>query len=330
MRKGRTIKTLIPLVIGLAILSAATVLTVWNERRAGGGSDLRTFIRAALKDVPAEHVPDGVEGQIVRIAGTTSAAGDVLEPVLQRSAPVLRLDRIVETAQWQERQIVTQGGRDLVYELVWSSVRIDSSRFRDAGGAHPNPPLRLQSERLLAPSPKLGAWSADLAIWHAIEATAPWEFPEQLVVDAVGTVRRFGTWWWSGDPEHPAPGDLRLRYLAVPHGDVTMIGRATSRRLAAPVDELGNPLPLAAAGKVPADVILGDAGRTAAIEAWKVRAVALAVFLLGSLILASGFKRLAPEVLGRFGGSVPSLGSLLGLLLWLALSVTTWLLFRLR
>jgi hypothetical protein len=58
--------------------------------------------------------------------------------------------------------------------------------------------------------------------------------------------------------------------------------------------------------------------------------LALAVFLLGSLIMASGLKRLTPELLGRFGGSVPSLGSILGLLLWLGISVTVWLLFRVR
>jgi hypothetical protein len=108
-----------------------------------------------------------------------------------------------------------------------------------------------------------------------------------------------------------------------------MIGRAMSGHVKAPVDEVGNALPLAGRGDLTAGLVVGDAGKVATIEAWKVRALALAGFLLGSLILASTMKRFAPEVLGRFVAQVPSLGSTIGLLAWLAASVTIWLLFRL-
>ena len=323
-------KLVIPLAIGIAIVAACLVLTVWNERRASGASDLRSRITAELLDISAERITDEVEGRFVRIVGTTSAGADVREPILGQHAPVLRLDRIVETAQWQERQIVTQGGRDLVYEVVWSAIRIDSSRFRDGGGAHPNPPLRIQSEKLLAPTPKLGAWSAEPAVWHAIPATETWMLPEQVSAEGIGPLRRFGEWWWSGNPERPAPGDVRLHYRTVPHGVVTMIGRAASGRITAPVDEVGNALPLAGRGDLPPQDIVGEAGKVATIEAWKVRALALAGFLLGSLILASTMKRFAPEVLGRFVAHVPSFGGTIGMLVWLASSITIWLLFRLR
>ena len=222
-------KAIVPLVIGIVLVAAATALTIWNERRSSGAADVRALVRTELADAEAEHVDQQLEGHIVRVVGMTTAEGEVSEPALGRTVPALRLDRIAETAQWEEKQIIAQGGRDLEYSLVWSPTRIDSTRFRDAGGAHPNPPLQLAPASLLAPSPNLGAWSADAELWHAIPATQALELPEQVAVDNVGTVRRFGEWWWSGDPSKPAPGDVRLRYLVVPHGKVTLVGRVEFR-----------------------------------------------------------------------------------------------------
>ena len=109
-----------------------------------------------------------------------------------------------------------------------------------------------------------------------------------------------------------------------------LIGRVAAGRIGVVTGWRGERLPLGAQGDVPGDLIVGEAGELATVEAWKVRALAFAGFLLGSLILAATIKRLAPELLGRFGGSVPSLGGIMALLAWLAASVTAWLLFRPR
>lgn len=322
-------KFIVPLVIGTAIIMAATGLTIWNERRAGSESDLRTLIRAEIVDA-AQQAAEELEGRIVRVVGMVETDGEVEDPAQGQRVPALRLEREVETAQWQERQHVSQGGRDLSYELIWSRLRIDSTRFRDGGGAHPNPPLRLEPARFLAPSPRIGNWSADPEVWHAIPATQAWSLPERLVIAQVGPFARAGEWWWSGDPSRPSPGDIRLRYHLVPLTKVTLIGRAAARKIVPVAASNGERLPLGAVGEMPADLMLGSAGRSQTIESWKVRGMTLAVFLLGALITASGLKRLTPELLGRFGGSVPSLGSTLGLFLWLAASITVWLLVRIR
>lgn len=323
-------KSIVPLVVGLVLFTAAGALAIWNERRAGAEADLRSLVHANVIEAASGQADPALDGRILRVAGKAHAEGAVLEPALGQAVPVLRLDRIVETAQWQERQEISQGGRDLFYELVWSATRIDSTRFRDGGGAHPNPPLRLESAQFLAPSPRLGAWSADLALWHAIPATDQPSLPARLDLADLGPVTRAGAWWWSGNPERPASGDIRLRYRAVPLGVVTLIGQAASGHLAAISGRQGEQrLALAASGDVPVEQMVGDAGATSTVEAWKVRALTLGVFLLGGFILAFALKKLTPELLDGFGG-IPSLGGLVGLLLWLAVSLLAWLLIRFR
>lgn len=319
-----------PLVVGLLLVVAAALATVWNERRAGAGADLRGLVQAELVEAGHQEVEPALEGEILRVAGPVSADGHVREPALDKSFPVLRLDRIVETAQWREEEIVTQGGRDLRYHLVWSASRIDSSRFRDGGGAHPNPPLRLESERFLAPSPRLGAWSADHALWHAIRATEPVRLPDRIELSELGPFSRGSDWWWSGDPDRPAPGDIRLRYRSVPLARVTLIGRAQDGRLTTLADEQGEELALGALGDVPADELVGKAATLSATETWKLRLLTLAVFLLGGFILAFALKRLAPELLAELGGNIRTTGGLGGLLMWLGATVTVWLLVRFR
>jgi hypothetical protein len=323
-------KSIVPLVVGLIVIAAAIAATFWNERRAGASSELRDLVRASVVDAAVQEVREELEGRILRVVGRVEAAGEVLEPTLGRSFPFLRLERVAETAQWQEHRQNTQGGRDLSYTLVWSAARIDSTRFQDGGGAHPNPPLRLESDRFLAPSPRIGAWSADAEIWHAIPATDEIGLPDRFQLDPIGRMERFQDWWWSGDPARPAPGDVRLRYRAAQLGIVSLIGRAVSGRITTLTSKRGERLPLAAKGDVPAERLVGESAALSAAETWKVRVLTLAMFLLGSFILAFALKRLTPELVGRLGGSIPSAGSLTGLLLWLLFSVTIWLLVRFR
>ncbi|WP_222182574.1 TMEM43 family protein [Geminicoccus harenae] len=323
-------KSVVPVAIGSLILLAAVAVSVWHEWRTASAADLRAVVGAEVVDAAADDATGVPDGRFVRVVGETRAAGPVQEPALGRTFQLLRLDREVETAQWQERQINTQGGRDLVYELVWSAVRIDSTRFRDAGGAHPNPPLRLSSASLVAPSPMLGAWQAEPPLWLALPATDPVALPERLEVAGIGTVARGGQWWWSGDPDRPAPGDIRLRYRSVPFGLATMIGQAQAGTLRAPVDGKGAVLALAGQGDVAAANLLGTAGAAATLEAWKLRAFLLAACLLGGCILAFGLKRGGVGVAAGLGGGGPLTGLLLGSSVWLIVSVTAWLLFRLR
>ena len=199
-------KAIVPLVIGLAILTASSVLAVWNEQRTASAADLRRSVQAEVVDVPADRAPTDLEGGIVHVTGDVTATGNAIDPVLGKSFTVLRLDRLVETAQWQEEKIITQGGRDLTYRLVWSSEHIDSSSFQDGGGAHPNPPLRLTNASFPAPSLHVGIWTADARTWQALPATAQVDLPDSMPVTGVGRFVHYGGWWWSGSPDGPAPG----------------------------------------------------------------------------------------------------------------------------
>ena len=319
-------KAIVPLVIGLVILIAASFLAVWNEQRAANAMDLQRAEQADVVDAATNGAPADLEGEIVHVTGSVTATGKATDRILGQSFAVLRLDRSVETAQWREEKIITQGGRDVVYRLVWAAERIDSSRFRDGGGAHPNPPLRLTSASFLAPGLHLGGWTADPSTWQMLPATISLDLHEPMALEEFGRLKHHGNWWWSGSPERPSPGDVRLRLSAVPLGIVSLIGKAVSQQIEALIDRSGRRLALAMPDAATSQDMLGQAAERSAFENWKGRAFALTGFLLGGYILAFALAKLG--MLGRFGTGIPAAGSLIGPTLWLVVSAGAWLLVR--
>ena len=320
-------KSIVPLLVGIAIVASAIALTVWNERRTASASNLRSIILSDAVSVDSDQSPAAFAGKLVRVVGEAGAKGEVQDPATDLSLPMLRLDRIVETAQWQENKIITHGGRDLTYELVWSPTRINSNRFQDGGRAHPNLPLRLESESFLPAAPHVGAWRADFATWQSLVASRLDDVPAKLMAKRVGALTKSGGWWWSANSERPRSGDVRLRYAAVPVGPLTVIGRVANGVITAPVDRDGAPLPLSAVGDQSAAAIVGEVAASGAWQTWQARSVALAILLLGSCILLSGVRKLAPAAVSRLGG-VPAAGVLTGATLWLLATGLAWLAVR--
>lgn len=154
------------------------------------------------------------------VVGVLRPHGLVEDPVFGVAAPALGLAREVEMYQWHERR---EASRPPVYELRWSAEAIDSGAFAEPAG-HENPgPLPFVSERWFANEARLDdrpvttpeLWR-DLGGWQPLSPD-PTALPPNLALlfasDGVGLST-------SEDPEHPRPGDLRVRWLALPGGPV--------------------------------------------------------------------------------------------------------------
>ena len=322
------LKVVAPLLIGTVIILGGVALAAWNEYRMAGAADLRSVVRAKLVELDAGRADPAQDGRIGRVAGVATATGEVVDPATGLDLPVLRLDRIVETAQWRETgERRAKNDTPWRYELIWSARQLDSSNYIDRW-TYRNPPLRLQTTSLLAPGLRLGAWQVADPIWQAIPGDSSLLLPQRLEVRDIGILTRSGDWWWSGDPRSPQAGDVRLRYEAVPLGEVTLIGQVAGGRLVPVQDQRGFGLPLGGSGDLPADVLIGSAANAAALDGWKGRAFAFVLILFGSLILTFPARKLAPQLMASLGGSGMALGALFALILWLGVTVTTWLLFR--
>lgn len=180
--------------------------------------------------VAAAVVDTANEGRLVKVTGRLSVDQPATDPQLGlQAANAIVLIREVEMLQWQEH--CSAGTCTLA--TTWSPTLIDSTRFSASAGQRNPERFPLQGERFAGKDIRLGAFVPDVDLLVASLGSTPRpvslnEFPENLaasfsVVD--------GALASGDDREHPAVGDLRIRYRVVAAAEVTISGIQQSSRL---------------------------------------------------------------------------------------------------
>ncbi len=290
-RRGRGVVGLIAAALALAA-GGALARNEWRLAGRLGALD------AAAADVvtldPALPPPDADPARPVWLAGPARAEGRLRDPLFPAAnADGLRLDRLAETRQWREHRETGSGGdRNTRYEQVWSALPIDSALF-ERPGEHANPrPLPLEPASVAAEGARLGRHGLSPALLAPLPATSALESGRLGPLDAAG--RRFapaGDWLASGNPAAPAVGDVRVRWAYVPEGTISVLGAHDGAAVVPWRAPSGEAVALAARGEIPAEAMLGAAGRDAWGEAWKLRLFAAGgltlLFLIASPALAA-------------------------------------------
>jgi len=224
--RPRRRRTVFLLAGALALLMLA--LGTWMNREAPAPSLPTTAIPVAADPVDADN-----EGRLVKVSGRLSVEQPATDPQLGlQAADAIVLIREVEMLQWQEH--CNAGACTLA--TIWSPTLVDSTRFSASPGQRNPDHFPLQGERFAGKDIRLGAFVPDVDLLVASLDSTPRpvsldEFPENLaasfsVVD--------GALVSANDRDHPAVGDLRIRYRIVPAGEVTLSGIQQSSRLLAP------------------------------------------------------------------------------------------------
>ncbi len=206
----------------LALLAALAAWKYWR--------DLQPMPPSPAIAVSAAVVDTANEGRLVKVTGRLSVDQPAADPQLGlQAANAIVLIREVEMLQWQEH--CSAGTCTLA--TTWSPTLIDSTRFSASAGQRNPERFPLQGERFAGKDIRLGAFVPDVDLLVASLGSTPRpvslnEFPENLaasfsVVD--------GALVSGNDREHPAVGDLRIRYRVVPAAEVTISGIQQSSRL---------------------------------------------------------------------------------------------------
>ena len=186
---------------------------------AGTGASVVNLGRHAL---PSKRL----QGDLVRVVGMPQVIESPRYPDFNQSANTLRLRRDVAMFQWQQVNVGYP-----IYELEWVHGHVDSSAFTRPGG-HANPPLPIPSEDFPAPRVRLRGFILDAALVdlipghdpHPVNATA-------LPPNLAATFREYEGDLYSGDPQQPRLGDVRLRWSTVPPQEITVLARVDGGRL---------------------------------------------------------------------------------------------------
>lgn len=348
-------------VIGLALLAAATYLLYWNEGRAvrtGGAISEAQLVCVEMKDPGKTDA--GLEGKVVHAAGRADTQNFLTDDQfgVRTAGPAVAMSRTCEYYQWEETSKTETrnkigGGQEEVttyyYNKKWVGSPIDSGSFQDASYRGKNSVLlKADDRKWLAKDVTLGAYALPDFLKEEVggaEPMTPVLSADQLkqldarlregrpqAAKAGGLVHVSGGAIYLGlYPDEPRIGDVRVNYKMVPPAQISLIAKVTGSTFEEFRSSKGAMFSRLAMGQQSAENMFGAAHDDNNTLAWMLRAV-------GFILAFVGLKMLfAP--LSVIAGVIPLLGSLIGaggafvaLLLALAWSLIviafSWLRFR--
>jgi hypothetical protein len=303
-------------IFGFLLIIGACVLLFWNEGRAIQTARSLSEGAGLVHDVAADQVDPANDGKLIHVSGPLSVTGPVLDAEFGVRSSGFRLVRRAEMFQWTEEQESETrkklgGGEEKTttykYTRAWADKPVDSSKFHERTG-HANPQMTWRNRNLLAPQPRIGAFSVP----DNLLATFGSERPLPASDDQAAALQRKldkparmvdGAIYIAREPEQPTVGDVRVTYTEVPLQDASVVARQSGNGLAPYVTKAGGTVDLIAAGRVPATDMFKSAQDDNRLWTWLIRGG-------GCLLMFFGFGLILGP-LGVLGDVIPLVGDVI-------------------
>lgn len=182
----------------------------------------------AIVAASSARVDAANEGRRIRVEGELHVEKPARDADLGVQADALVLVRSVQMRQW--REACSASGCD--YALAWSDKPIDSHAFRIGAGHANTAPFPFSSQRFTAGEVRVGAFAVEPVAALAQGTAAPYAVDlSRLPPNLAASFRAQEGELVTGDPAHPAQGDLRVAYSIIPAGPRTLVGVQRGSRL---------------------------------------------------------------------------------------------------
>lgn len=332
------------IVVGLVLFLCAIVLLAWNEGRAVDAARALEEGAATVVSLPADSREAPNEGRLIHVSGPTQSGAALEDGDFALSAPGLKLVRIVEMYQWKEERrsetVKKVGGGEetitrFVYSREWSERAIESGRFQEAAN-HRNPPMPAFSSRAIyARDARVGAFGLGQPVIEQISGA------EQVSATAANLARARTLLGPQarldqgrivvGDPNSARVGDVRIGFEALPHQDISIIGRQTGSAITPYRARNGQEILLVSNGVQSADVMFQRSLDENQMIAWLLRALGAVLMFIGLRLMVAVLSVLA-DVIPVFGDLVSAGTGLLCLAATLMIAplviAIAWLAYR--
>lgn len=317
----RLLKSVSGVFVGLILIVVMVGVLFWNEGRAVTTARSLDEGSGMVISVDGTAVDPANEGKLVHVTGTAVVDGVQTDPSFGISAPGIRLERTVEMYQWNEdtkseSRKTLGGGEETVttysYSKKWSSAHIDSSNFHTQAG-HENPEMQIGAESFQAPEAAFGDYVLRDNILSQVsdgQALPVTDSDKPAVEQALGADHlpvtiAFGKLVLSATPKAPAVGDLRVSYMRIPAGPLSIVAKQSDNSFSPYQTKAGDALQMVESGTVPADQMFAHAVTANTIITWAVR--------IGGLLLLFLAFALVFAPLSVLADIIPLLGTLVGL-----------------
>ncbi|WP_049630421.1 TMEM43 family protein [Cellvibrio sp. pealriver] len=335
-RIGASIKGLL---FGILFIVIGVCLLFWNEGRAVKTHKALVESQGLVVSINAQEATPQMNGKLVHLTGEATSTQTLSDNLLPVSVQALKLQRKVETYQWEETSHSEEkknmgGDTETIttynYEKVWSDKYIDSSAFKKTNG-HQNPEKwRYQSERWTADQINIGQYQLSETHKNSINNFQPLVIPRNIELPK-GVAQNSDGFYYGKDEREPKIGDQQISFSYIPAQTYSVIGDLTGTTLTEHIASNGRSIALLQAGNHTADAMFEKAKSDNATLTWMIR-------LAGSLLLIIAFNMIfkplsvLADVAPLFGNIVAIGTGIVSFLLGLILALTTisiaWIFYR--
>jgi hypothetical protein len=329
--------------VGLIIVALAVILLFWNEGRAvKRAKDLKEG-SGSVVSVSSDTVDPAMEGKLVHLTGETKTPRLLEDPEFGIAATAIKLIREVEMYQWV--QIEKSGEKTSVggttettttytYQKEWKDSPVDSSKFKVTSGYENPPEMKYRSTTLMAEGVTMGVFDLPAFLVSQIGGAIP--LGVESLDKAAAYVRdsarlHEGGVYLGGNPGAPAVGDLRVSFLSVPTGPVSVVAQQAGKSFVSFTAATGGTLDLLENGIMTADEMFSMAHE-------RNKFLTLAIRVGGFFLLAMGFGMIFRPIavlasilpfLGRLVGTGTTIiAFLLAGILWTMTVAVAWIFYR--
>lgn len=340
---GRSKDSIGGAILGLIIVAVAVVLLFWNEGRAVKRANDLEEGAGSVVTVTSDTVDPAMEGNLVHLTGETKTPGLLEDPEFGIAVTAIKLIREVEMYQWVEveksEEKTSVGGTTettttYTYEKEWRDNPVDSTRFKVTSG-HGNPrEMKYRSSTLMAEGVTMGAF--DLPAFLVSRISGATQLPVETLDKAAEEIKTTARLHESGvyfgaNPGSPAVGDLRISFLTVPTGPISVVAQQAGKSFVSLRTATGGELYLLENGMVSAEDMFRMAHERNKFLTWGIR---VGGFFLLSMAFGMVLRPLAVlasilPFLGRIVGTGTTLiAFLLAGILWTGTVAVAWVFYR--
>lgn len=326
------------IIAGIIMIAISVVMLFWNEghyvHRAQGLAEGKKLVQS----VSADKIDPALEGKLIHLSGPAKAGQEGLKDTqFGVHSQALRLKRQVSMYQWVEHKSSRKrkkmgGGEETVtdynYEKEWSESHVSSSNFKQSGHTNPTS-MPFQSATLNDPQATLGAFQLHDDVLSDLSNFSPLHLESYR--GAEGFRLDNGLLYRGSNSANPQIGDLKVQFLVVQPGPISLVGAQQGGSLAPYVTKNGENILLVESGTHTAEEMFQTGARSNETFTWILR-------LVGWVLMCAGFAALfgpinvVADILPFIGDLVAlgtgTFGCLIGSALTLVVIAVGWVFAR--
>jgi len=338
--------------IGLVLLIAGTVLLWWNEGDFVATRDALNEAQSVTQKVSdISRVDPAFNGKLIHASGFADTQDVLQDPVFGIGERAIALQRNVEYYQWveesrQEKRQKLGGGEETVttytYSKQWVSSPVDSSSFKEPGGAERyanSVHMSLEDNTLRAANVSFGAYRlpdffiSSMSRYEPVRIELAPQVRENLKkqlqvghrqqparvlggfaatsgggymsgLQPIDVVSDGSTIYIGPSPASPAVGDMRVTFRKVMPADISILAKVNGSTFEPYYASNGERVSALTMGRVSMENMYGSRHSSNATMTWIFRAG-------GALLVIIGLKMLVAP-LAVLASVIPLLGSIVG------------------